>query len=151
MKRENSSCYFFIQEPKIPTATNKTFLANTIKNTSSYNNALRRMEAKEGLRKKSYVKENLEKRVIISASSRKQGRSKSATGESTSKEYKEATSESYRRLGKMVDQSKLKTQKKSLISLEEVLGRNVDPGPYGPIKSNIDNEPNSSLPQKCPW
>jgi hypothetical protein len=154
-RRATSSSYFFIQEPNVATAPNKTFLANTIKNTSAYNDSLRKREERDGLRKKKKFEDKVERKSSRLGSSRHLENEKDSrrpvARDFIAGEYSEATNESYRRLGQMVHQSKLKIHKTSINSLDEVLGRNIDPGPFGPIASKADKGPNLSLPQKCPW
>jgi hypothetical protein len=172
--KSSSSCsYYFLEEPNTSkTTTNKVFLANTIRNTSSYNDALRKREEKELLAKS----------ILGGGKVRKsQKRLKHRTREAKDYHYnssdKEADSANtdegkdsmmgvssvarsapkksnpylqYERFHEETNNSKFISPKKQrpILAMDEVLSGIVDPGPYG---NPATNEPNYRLPEKCPW
>jgi hypothetical protein len=144
--------------------TDKTFLANTIRNTSSYNRAILKQEEEEKrklqeTRLKPEMKIRKKKKTPIINSFHK-------LEEMVSDPAKQ---ESFKKLGALVNHSKLKVKKtKKAASLYELMGGDVmDEGAYGPLPGQkisakpalTANEvvrlsqglPNEDLPDKCPW
>jgi hypothetical protein len=147
----------YVGDSKIPN-TNKRFLLNTIKNTSSYNESLRKREKILDLGKK---KKAREERNEVRAEKRKV-----LTEPLKSIEFDESSPASAFscRLKAMVQHSKLssKTKRSKLppgkTIIEAVLGSHIkDTGIYGPQKYSTKdgqlerNIPNNNLPEKCPW
>jgi hypothetical protein len=144
----------YLGEPTKLRATNKRFLLNTIKNTSSYNDSLRRREERQKVSKKATT----EKRTEIPRRQELKGI-----------EFDESNPSSAfsSRLRAMVQHSRLssKTKRAKLPSgksiMEAVLGSCEDQGIYGSNsvsathdklhRGEANNKPNRELPEKCPW
>jgi hypothetical protein len=131
-------------------SSHKRLLATTIRNTSSYNQAVirgdiipqnREVEVKK---KKKKAPKKLVERFHPSAVD--------------DGDLAPPTAESFKKLSALVSHSKLKSKKrKTDIDLEDFLGQHVDQGVFGPMpgrvmeQSSSSGQPNVSLPEKCPW
>ncbi|KAJ3260647.1 hypothetical protein HK103_000257 [Boothiomyces macroporosus] len=138
-----------VEEPsKIPN-TNKRFLANTIRSTEHYNEALKngivQAQSNEPIQESKKRKKKLKKVV-------RESEYNSDQDKDTEKKH----------LNALVKHAKLKSKKTKKVytgkkGLVEALLGSVDQGVYGPIPgvtpvpSSKDNKINPSLPESCPW
>ncbi|KAJ3323127.1 hypothetical protein HDV06_002139 [Boothiomyces sp. JEL0866] len=139
------------EEPsKIPN-TNKRFLANTIRSTEHYNEAL-----KNGIVQ---VQSN---EVQIQEPKKKKKKVKRETVRESEYNSDQDKDTEKKHLNALVKHSKLKVKKTKKVytgkkGLVEALLGKVDQGVYGPIAgvtpvaATKDNKINPSLPESCPW
>ncbi|KAJ2997982.1 hypothetical protein HDV02_004984 [Globomyces sp. JEL0801] len=133
--------------------TNKRFLMNTIKNTSSYNEQLKKQELDEKMKREERIREKLEadkrKAKIKKKKSKPKDNDKTANSLEANTALRlerlresniidtEPKAEWYSKLGALVNHSKLKKKPKSkpktaISAMEALFGNDVDQGVYGP-------------------
>lgn len=131
--------------PKIPT-TSKRLLLNTIKNTSSYNEFLKSQEHKTS--KQTVSKKRKGRGMFSNIDAYRKDQPDKGNNEPSSSIY-----------ASMLQHSKFRRSKKSTIQPEEfqAIIKSVDAGTFGTVEQQKQNErldnnqPNFSLPEKCPW
>ena len=151
-ERQRKSAGSYAENVKLEvSSSHKRLLATTIRNTSSYNDAVLRGDI-------------LPQRIgEVEVVKKKKKKAKKLTSRFTSAAVDDhhlapPIAESFKKLGALVSHSKLKSKKKkSEIDLEDFLGVHVDQGVFGPMpgrvagSSSATTQPNSQLPEKCPW
>jgi hypothetical protein len=130
-------------------SSHKRLLATTIRNTSSYNQAVIRGDI---------IPQNREVEVKKKKKKPKKLVERFKPSAMDDGDLAPPTAESFKKLSALVSHSKLKLKKrKTDIDLEDFLGQHVDQGVFGPMpgrgseQSSLSSQPNVSLPEKCPW
>lgn len=116
---------------------------------------MRKMEEKELLAKKVVEEERMGKRRKPSTSTSKRPKENTYLAV-----FNDDPAAGSRRIARMMDHAKLKVKRKTITSLDQAI-EGVDPGPYGPKSNSLgagdavikskSNQPNTRLPEKCPW